>query len=87
METEALPSVARTERVAEPYETAAANWTSFIQDGNGAKVYYHLAAFSYSASGGDATEDNEEISFSVTGGTAVVFGVNLESYRWDEANM
>ena len=67
--------------------TAATNWQSFIQDGNGAKVFYHFAVFSYSASGGDATEDNEEISFSVTGGTAVVFGVNLESYRWDEANM
>jgi hypothetical protein len=68
-------------------ETAAKDWTSFVQDGNGAKVYYHLAEFSYSASGGDSTLDDEEISFTVTGGTAVVFGVNLESYRWDEANM
>ena len=67
--------------------TAATNWNNFVQDGNGAKVYYHLATFSYSASGGDATVEDEEISFSVTGGTAVVFGVNLESYRWDEANM
>ena len=68
-------------------ESAAKDWTSFIQDGNGAKVYYHFAAFSYSASGGDATEEDEQISFSVTGGTAVVFGVSLESLRWDEANM
>ncbi len=68
-------------------ETATKDWTNFVQDGNGAKVYYHFAAFSYSASGGDSTEDDEEISFTVTGGTAVVFGVNLESYRWDEANM
>lgn len=68
-------------------ETAAKDWTNFVQDGNGAKVYYHFAAFSYSASGGDATVEDEEITFSVTGGTAVVFGVNLESYRWDEANM
>ena len=68
-------------------ETAAKDWTNFVQDGNGAKVFYHFTVFSYSASGGDATLDNEEITFTVTGGTAVVFGVSLENYRWDEANM
>ena len=68
-------------------ESAAKDWTSFIQDGDAGKVFYHFAAGSYSASGGDVTEEDEEITFSVTGGTAVIFGLSLENYRWDEANM
>ena len=68
-------------------EYAAKDWTSFIQDGNNGKVFYHLATGSYSASGGDPTVEDEEITFSVSGGTAVIFGISLENYRWDEANM
>ena len=68
-------------------ESAAKDWKSFVQDGDGAKVFYHLATFSWSCSGGDSTEDGEEISFTVSGGTVVIFGLDLSSYRWDEYSM
>ena len=68
-------------------DSAAKDWTSFVQDGDGAKVFYHLANFSWSCSGGDSTENGEEITFTVSGGSVVIFGLDLSGYRWDEYSM
>lgn len=62
-------------------ESAAKDWTNFIQDGNGAKVLYH---FSLCGKSDGNTTEGEKIYFKVTGGTAVIFGINLSGYRVDE---
>jgi len=62
-------------------ESAAKDWTSFVQDGNGAKVLYH---FSLCGKSDGNTLEGEKIYFKVTGGTAVIFGINLSGYRVDE---
>lgn len=62
-------------------ESAAKDWTNFIQDGNGAKMLYH---FSLCGKSDGNTTEGEKIYFKVTGGTAVIFGINLSGYRVDE---
>ena len=62
-------------------DSAATNWTSFVVDGNGNKVKYHFSACG--KSDGNTVAD-ETIKFSVTGGTVVIFGINLGGYRDDE---
>ena len=62
-------------------ESAGKDWKSFIVDGNGDKVKYH---FSLCGKSDGNTVADEKISFSVTGGTVVIFGINLGGYRDDE---
>ena len=62
-------------------ESAAKDWKKFIVDGNGDRVKYHFAK-QWSSAG--STEEGEVITFTVTGGTAVIFGINLGSYRDDD---
>lgn len=62
-------------------ESAGNNWQNFIVDGNGNKVKYHFSACG--KSDGNTVAD-ETIKFSVTGGTVVIFGINLGGYRDDE---
>ena len=62
-------------------ESAVSNWQSFVVDGNGDKVLYH---FSLCGKSDGNTVADEKITFSVTGGTAVIFGINLSGYRVDE---
>ena len=62
-------------------ESAAANWQKFVVNGNGDQVKYH---FSLCGKSDGNTEADEKISFSVTGGTVVIFGINLSGYRVDE---
>ena len=62
-------------------ETAGADWQKFVVDGNGDKVLYH---FSLCGKSDGNTLADEKITFSVTGGTVVIFGINLSSYRVDE---
>ena len=50
-------------------------------NGNGDQVRYH---FSLCGKSDGNTLADEKISFSVTGGTVVIFGINLSSYRMDE---
>ena len=62
-------------------ESAGKNWKSFVVDGNGDKVLYH---FSLCGKSDGNTVEGEKISFEVTGGTVVIFGINLSGYRVDE---
>jgi len=62
-------------------ESAGKDWQKFVVDGNGDKVLYH---FSLCGKSDGNTLAGEEITFSVTGGTAVIFGINLSGYRVDE---
>ncbi|MBQ1618396.1 MAG: hypothetical protein II095_02575 [Bacteroidales bacterium] len=62
-------------------ESAAKDWKNFIEDGNGHRVTYHLAKQWTSAG---STADGETITIKVTGGTAVVFGINLSGSRVDD---
>lgn len=62
-------------------ESAAKSWNSFVVDGNGDKVLYH---FSLCGKSDGNTVADEKITFSVTGGTVVIFGINLSGYRVDE---
>ena len=62
-------------------ESAAADWQKFIVNGNGDQVKYH---FSLCGKSDGNTLADEKITFSVTGGTVVIFGINLSGYRVDE---
>ena len=62
-------------------ESAGKDWNSFVVDGNADKVLYH---FSLCGKSDNNTVADEKISFSVTGGTVVIFGINLSGYRVDE---
>ena len=62
-------------------ESAGADWQKFIVNGNGDQVKYH---FSLCGKSDGNTVADEKITFSVTGGTVVIFGINLSSYRTDE---
>ena len=62
-------------------ESAGKDWTKFVVNGNGDRVLYH---FSLCGKSDGNTLDGEKITFSVKGGTAVIFGINLSSYRVDE---
>ena len=62
-------------------ESAAKSWNSFVVDGDGDKVLYH---FSLCGKSDGNTVADEKITFSVTGGTVVIFGINLSGYRVDE---
>ena len=62
-------------------ESAAADWQKFIVNGNGDQVKYH---FSLCGKSDGNTLADEKITFSVTGGTVVIFGINLSAYRVDE---
>ena len=62
-------------------ESAGTDWNKFVVNGNGDKVLYH---FSLCGKSDGNTVDGEKISFSVSGGTVVIFGINLSGYRVDE---
>ena len=62
-------------------ESAGLDWQKFVVDGNGDKVLYH---FSLCGKSDGNTVEDEKISFSVTGGSVVIFGINLSGYRVDE---
>ena len=65
-------------------ESAKADWASFIVNGDGNKVYYHLTPYNSSS---DKTVEDEEIIFTVAGGDVVIYGLEIENLRWDTMNM
>lgn len=63
-------------------ESADKDWTKFVVDGDGDFVKYHFSG-AWSSTGN--TVADETIKFSVSGGSVVIFGLNLSTYRDDEA--